>query len=187
KRIAILSLPIIGGAALAFRALPPQAEVEFTVPDGFTVQEVYSPEQAGTVVSITFDSQGRLVIARENGPIVTLIDNDGDGVIDAERAFTDSSTVLASQGLVFDGPDLLVAGRSRQGTGLFRVPDANGDGVGDSAELIEFSTGGIQEHGPHAVFFGPDGLLYWTQGNFSYIYGHPSPLSPVRQWENASL
>jgi putative heme-binding domain-containing protein len=187
KRIAIILLPLVGGAALAFRQLPPQAEVEFTVPDGFAVQEVYAPDRAGTVVSITFDSEGRLVIARENGPIVTLFDNDGDGVIDSERAFTDSSTVIGSQGLVFDGPDLLVVGRSRQGTGLYRVPDANSDGVGDSAELIELSTGTIQEHGPHAVFFGPDGYLYWTQGNFSYIYGWPSPLSPVRGWENASL
>src|SRR5690606_10969215 len=142
-----------------------QSQAEFTVPDGFAVEEVYSPEDAGTVVAFTFDSQGRLVVARENGPIVTLIDRDADGRIDEERAFTDSTTVLASQGLVFDGPDLLVVGRSQQGTGLFRVPDADGDGVGDSAELIELSTGGIQEHGPHAVFFGPDGHVYWTHGN----------------------
>lgn len=187
KRTALVTLPLLGVAVLAFRQLPAPPEVEFTVPEGFVVQEVYAPDKAGTVVAITFDSQGRLVIARENGPIVTLFDNDGDGVIDSERAFTDSTTVLASQGLVFDGPDLLVVGRSAQGTGLFRVPDANGDGVGDSAELIELSTGTIQEHGPHAVFFGPDGYLYWTQGNFSYIYGRPSGLSPVRGWENASL
>lgn len=187
KRTALLALPLLGGAVLAFRQLPPQSQAEFTVPDGFAVEEVYSPEDAGTVVAFTFDSQGRLVIARENGPIVTLIDNDGDGRIDEERAVTDSTTVLASQGLIFDGPDLLVVGRSQEGTGLFRVPDADGDGVGDSAELIELSTGAIQEHGPHAVFFGPDGHLYWTHGNFSYIYGHPAPLSPVRGWENASL
>ena len=48
-------------------------------------------------------------------------DSNGDGVIDAERPLTDSSTVLASQGFAFDGPDLLVSGRSRQGTGLHRV------------------------------------------------------------------
>ena len=167
KRTAIIVLPLIGGAVLAFRQLPAPPPVEFTVPEGFAVEEVYAPEQAGTVVSITFDSHGNLVVARENGPIVTLLDNDGDGDIDAERAFTDSSTVIGSQGLVFDGPDLLVVGRSRQGTGLFRVPDANGDGVGDGLELIELSTGNIQEHGPHAVFFGPDGFVFWTHGNFS--------------------
>ena len=115
KRLAIILLPLLGVAALAFRQLPPQDEVEFTVPEGFAVEEVYAPVKAGTVVAITFDSEGRLVVARENGPIVTLLDNNGDGVIDAERAFTDSSMVIASQGLVFDGPDLIVAGRSRRG------------------------------------------------------------------------
>src|SRR5690606_35435131 len=139
KRLAILILPLLGGTVLAFRQLPAPPEANFTVPDGFAVEEVYSPEDSGTVVAFTFDTQGNLVIARENGPIVTLLDHDGDGVIDAERAFTDSSTVLASQGLVFDGPDLLVVGRSQVGTGLFRVPVADGDGVGDGVELIELS------------------------------------------------
>jgi putative heme-binding domain-containing protein len=187
KRIALLILPLTGTAILAFRANPVRQAVEFTVPEGFAVEEVYAPERAGTVVSFTFDSDGNLVVARENGPLVTLLDGNGDGVIDAERPLTDSSTVLASQGFAFDGPDLLVSGRSREGTGLHRVTDTNGDGLGDRVELIELSTGGIQEHGPHAVFFGPDGYLYWTHGNFSNIYSHHSPLSPVREWENASL
>jgi putative heme-binding domain-containing protein len=187
KRIALLTLPVLGGALVAYRVLPVQDPIKFTVPVGFAVEEVYSPARAGSVVAITFDSQGRLVVARENGPVLTLVDTNGDGKIDQELHFTDSSSVIASQGMVFDGPDLLVTGRGAQGTGLYRVSDVDRDGRGDRVELVELATTSIGEHGPHALFFGPDGYVYWAQANFSNIYSTPSPLSPVRDWENASL
>lgn len=209
KGMVFASLPLIGGGLFALSALPfPESndnelpervaiegldsrnavaaqEPEFTVPDGFAVEEVYSPERAGTVVALTFDSRGDLVIAREQGPIVTLYDADEDGRFDREVQF--SEEVGTSQGIFFDGPNLLVAGHGPEGVGLYRVIDSNGDSRGEQVELIERAWGSIFDHGPHTVFFGPDGYLYWTQGNGSGIFEAFHPASPLRQYTEGSL
>jgi putative heme-binding domain-containing protein len=181
----LFTLLLAGVALIGFRALSEEQPPEFVLPEGFAVEEVYSPEQAGSVVGLTFDNQGRLVVAREFGPILTLFDNNGDGVYDEERQF--SEEVGTSQGIFFDGPDLLVVGRGPQGVGLYRGVDENGDARGERVELIERAWGSIGDHGPHAVFFGPDGYLYWDQGNGSGIFEQYLPLSQLREWDEASM
>jgi hypothetical protein len=184
QRIGLLAVPVLGGALVAYRALPdPQQTPNITVPQGFAVEQVLSPADAQSVVALTFDNQGRLVLGKEFGNVVTLIPNGSGGY--EQRIF--SEEVHTTQGLFFDGPDLLIDGAGPRGVGLYRITDANGDARGESVELIELSTGTIGDHGPHAPFFGPDGYLYWDHGNFSNIYDEPSPLSPVRSYKEASL
>lgn len=183
KQITVIALLILGGGMLAFRTLPARTQAAFTVPPGFAVEEVLSPELAQSVVAITFDSQGRLVMGKEFGNVVTLVPgSNGDY---EQRIFTEE--VHTSQGIFFDGPDLIVDGAGPQGVGLYRVVDEDDDARGDRVELIELATGTIGDHGPHAPFFGPDGYLYWVHGNFSNIYPNPAPLSPVRGYREAAL
>ncbi len=143
---------------------------KLTVPPGFSVAEVYPAATAGSIVNLTFDADGVLVVAKENGPVVRLRDTDGDGVLDAEQVITDAITNC--QGLLFAGRDLLA---TCDGPGkptiasLYRVPDANGDGVGEAPVLVARSTYSISEHGAHALIFGPDGDVYWMIGNFGGI------------------
>jgi putative heme-binding domain-containing protein len=156
----------------------------FQVPEGFAVEEVLSPDAAGSVVAIAFDGRGRLVLARERGPIVTLVDR-GDGTLE-EVVFTEE--VHGSQGIFFAGNDLLVVGIGPGNvTGLYRVFDDDHDGRGDRVELIEATFGGMAEHGPHAIYFGPDGYLYWTLGNMAYVRSTPAPLSPFRHHREGVL
>jgi putative heme-binding domain-containing protein len=173
-----------GAGASPGARFPTVAGTRFQVPDGFAVEEVLSPELAGSVVAIAFDSRGRLVLVRERGPIVTMVDR-GDGSFE-EVVFTEE--VHTSQGIFFDGTDLLVVGIGPGGvTGLYRVADDDGDGRGDRVELIEPTFGGIAEHGPHAIYFGPDGYLYWTLGNMAYVRSSPAPLSPFRSYREGVL
>jgi putative heme-binding domain-containing protein len=177
-----MALPIALGAIVAARVLPADVP-NITLPEGFALEEVLSPELAGSVVVITFDSKGQLVLGKEFNRIVTLIP-DGKGGYE-QRVFTDKITT--SQGITFDGPDLIVDGIGPQGTGLYRAVDSNGDSRAESVELIAQSTGTIGDHGPHAPQWGPDGYLYWNHGNFSNIYDDKSAFSPVRSYKEAVL
>jgi putative heme-binding domain-containing protein len=182
----LVAAALLFAAVLGLRAAQSQmAKTQITVLDGFTVQEVYSADKSGSVVALTFDSRGRLVFSREKGPVVRLIDRDGDGRGDEEQVITEH--VVNCQGLEFDGDDLLAVGLGPDGTGLYRVSDTNGDGASDRITLLTAATDDIGEHGPHAVFFGPDGFLYWILGNHTTIAPSFEPLSPLRGYVDGQL
>lgn len=162
-----------------------QHQPRFQAQKGFSVEEVWAPAQTGSVVAMTFDNHGQLVFSQERGPVFTLVDRDHDGRIENIRMFTDQ--VTNCQGLCFDGDDLLAVGKGADGTGLYRVVDRNGDGVGDHVVTLGLFTGEIGEHGPHAVFFGPEGLLYVILGNHTGIVPTPDPYSPHRDYSEGQL
>ncbi|MEX2364258.1 MAG: HEAT repeat domain-containing protein [Balneolaceae bacterium] len=156
---------------------------DFQVPEGFIVEEVFGNDVVGSVVAITFDNQGRMVIAKEFGEIIVMI----PGQDESYESRLVSDQIINSQGIVYDGPDLLVTAVGPEGVGLYRVVDENGDGTGERVELIESVNRRIEDHGPHAPIWGPDGKLYWIHANVSAIYDEPAPLSPVRKYHDASL
>lgn len=148
KRTLLLTL-LLGGVLIGFQNVHWLDTDRFTVPEGFAVEEVYAPEEAGTVIAMTFDSQGRLVLSREDSTIITLFDPDGDGTFE-ERVFTDE--IYNSQGIFFDGPDLLAVGMGPDSVAMYRVVDENGDSRGDRIEVVEKSIGRMSDHGPHQPF-----------------------------------
>ncbi len=186
RTLSVVAAVLLCGTTLWIRvdaerqAPQPSPDAPLTAPPGFVVEEAYAPEKSGSVVMITFDSQGELVVSRERGPVVRLRDTNGDGRFDVEQVVTDK--VTNCHGLLFDGADLLAVGEGPDGTGLYRVSDTTGDGAGDRVTLVTRTTGGIAEHGPHTVSYGPDGYLYWMLGNHTGIVPTPAPLSPLREW-----
>ncbi len=161
---------------------------KLTVPDGFVASEVYPADKAGSIVNITFDADGHLVVAKENGPVVRLLDTNKDGVLDTEQVVTDA--VANCQGLLFAGKDLLATcdnvGKPAIAS-LYRVPDADGDGRGETPILVARSTYSISEHGAHSLVFGPDGDVYWMIGNFGGTEASFAPLSPYRNFGEEQL
>jgi putative heme-binding domain-containing protein len=173
------------------------ADVKFSTLPGFAIERVNPVDKTDSYVVVTFDSQGRLVVSRENDHPRMLIDADNDGVFESEKVL--STSVRNCQGLWFDGPTLYgscsdataqppvqdagrgAAGGGRQGqggggrggppppAGVYRMQDTNADDVMDTFETVAITPGGIQEHGPHAIRRAPDGTFTVISGNHATI------------------
>jgi putative membrane-bound dehydrogenase-like protein len=115
--------------------------------------------------------------------IKILEDTDGDGKADKVTVFAENiypvPMGLAIQEIWKDGkyagcrvftgnsPDLLV------------FEDTNGDDKADSRKVLLTGFGGHDsDHGVHGMFLGPDGLLYFTQGDGKYGGGGGPKLPP---------
>ena len=187
KTLLLLILALAGATFAAELRAPGDKDLkpQFQTRDGFAVEEVFPASKSGSVVNMTFDSQGRLAYSQEKGPVFILVDSDHDGRPDRADVFTDK--VTNCQGLCFDGSDLYAVGDGPDGTGLYRVTDSNGDGKGDYTVTLARFTRQMAEHGPHAVFFGPDGLLYVVLGNHTGLVSTPEPLSPYKDFTEGQL
>lgn len=130
----------------------------FHVPKGFVVTQFADDDLAHNIYSLTFDAEGRAVVAGP-GYVNILHDDDGDGRADRATRFADVPG-SGAQGMYFDGRDLICTGDG----GLRRLRDRNGDGQVDEigpawAKLAN------PEHGAHGVVKGPDGWFYVICGN----------------------
>jgi putative heme-binding domain-containing protein len=148
----------------------------FTAPRGFSITCVAPPELTGSVVAFNFDAQGRPCVSIERGPILRLIDKNGDGTFDDKVAIAPG--LSNSQGFTFHKDALFGTGLGPDGTGIYRLKDRDGDGIFETPTLLRASTGPMQEHGLHAVVIGPEGSLYLNNGNHARLSGEIDPLSP---------
>src|SRR4051794_38482968 len=153
----------------------PGSRYGLRLPPGFEVTEFADNALVPDAVGLTFDPQGRVVVAGR-GYVRILVDDDGDGRADRALDVTPAPTG-AAHGLLWEGDSLYctVDGGLRR----YRVgPD--GKASGPSELLYKLKTGG--EHDAHALCRGPDGWLYWLCGNAAGIGAKEAaaPTSPVR-------
>jgi putative heme-binding domain-containing protein len=173
-------------------SVPPSApgDIQFTTLPGFTIEKVTPPDQAPSLVVLTFDSRGRLTVAKEFEEPRLLLDNDKDGIFETEKIFTDR--IVNCQGLWWDDRTLYGScngkGPELEGTGLFRMTDTNADDVADVVERVTPLTGTIGDHGPHAIRRGPDGSMRLHVGNMSDVpKAAIDPGSPIRNLREGYL
>jgi putative membrane-bound dehydrogenase-like protein len=157
----------------------------FQLAEGFRLERIAEPSLVGSLVAFTWGNRGRLIASREKGPILSVEDRDGDGTYDHAPEY--SRDVTNCQGLCVVGDVLFAVGNGPDGTGMYRLPDADGDGVADSVELITGYKGGMGEHGPHDVVYGADGWLYHNLGNHAWITHPPEPTSPILETYEGDL
>jgi len=167
----------------AVAQLPDLADIE-TLPD-FQVERVTPPANTDSYIALTFDSLGRPVVSKEHDHPRTLFDNDGDGVFETERVFSDR--VKDCQGLWFDGRTLYGSCAPDDGqprgrrASIFKLKDGDGDDVAEVVDEVSPIIGGIQEHGPHAIRRGPDGQPWVIIGNNAFVPDETiNPSSPLR-------
>src|SRR5439155_9279058 len=119
-----------------------------------------------SLVNLTFDAKGRLLVSREGGPVLLCTKPDKNGMLQSVKPYCEQ--VRNCQGMCWVKDALLLVGDGPKGTGLYRVRDKDGDDGTDEVTLLHQFKGGMGEHGPHAVLHGPDGYLYLVIGNHAW-------------------
>ncbi|MDQ3329219.1 MAG: hypothetical protein M3552_00980 [Planctomycetota bacterium] len=153
------------GDALAAPEATPIDEI--TVPQGFTIDRLYSVPKGteGSWVSLTADNKGRLIACDQYGGLFRVVPG-APGHEDQTIVEPIDVPIGDAQGLLyaFDSLYVVVNGEAAQGSGLYRVRDTDNDDKFDKVELLKKLKGG-GEHGPHAIRLGPDGNLWIIAGN----------------------
>ena len=156
----------------------------FAVPPGFRVEQVV--KEPLSLVNMCFDNLGRLLVSKENGPILLCTDPDKDGVLQKITPYCEQ--VKNCQGMCWVKDALLLVGNGPQGTGLYRcLPNAANDKI-EKVEVLHKFRGGMGEHGPHAIVHGPDDMLYLVIGNHSWAtVDKLADNSPLRRWPTGAM
>ncbi len=160
---------------------------DFTLLPGFKAELVRSAQPGeDSWVAMAFDPQGRLTLAREKKGLLRLSDV-GTPARNARQEGVPApleeieSTLLECRGLVY-AHGVLYA-NANNSKGLYRLSDADGDGVFEKKEELMHSEGGVG-HGRNHIKLGPDGRIWVAHGNNVLL---PSPLaedSPLRNYAN---
>ena len=133
----------------------------FTVPEGFRVEMAAKnpdPKDVFSLVNMTFDAKGRLLVSQEGGPVLLCTDPDKDGVLQNVRPYCSwSRTARACAG---SATPCCWSATARSGAGLYRCRDTKGkDEIDEATLLFAYAkvkvpgyneAGGMGEHGPHA-------------------------------------
>jgi putative heme-binding domain-containing protein len=157
----------------------------FMVAPQFRVERVAQPDATGSLVAMAFNERGEIIASRERGPLLRVRDENGDGSPESVGLYCDQ--VTNCQGILPLNGDVFAIGEGPQGTALYRISDHDGDGIGESLKVLLTFHGGMQEHGPHAVVLGPDGMIYVMIGNHSSLETAPDPASPHANYYEGDL
>ena len=132
---------------------------KFSIASGFEIElvRVAQPDE-DSWVSMAFDPNGRVLIAKEKAGILRLtLGERGSSVTQSELI---NDTLKECRGLVFVGETLFA--NANNDKGLYKLP-SKGDGFGAS-ELVYASSGGVG-HGRNDLALGPDGMIYAIHGD----------------------
>lgn len=150
----------------------------FTCGPEFEVLKVVEGEKAGSLIAMTFNEFGHIIASREGGPLVMVHDSKKDGVLDSIRICCDK--VKTAQGLLCLNGEIFAIADGDAGTGLYRLSDTDRDGNYETARCLLKYNSTHNEHGPHGIVLGPNGMLYIIAGNHSQVGADFSPSSPYQ-------
>jgi putative membrane-bound dehydrogenase-like protein len=189
---------LIAVAALALSLAPTRAQTPapakpqlpdsvpvglFKVPEGFEVTLWAQSPMLHNPTNMDIDAQGRIWVTEgvnyrkhaDRAPagdrITILSDSTGAGRADTTSTFVQEPDLIAPLGMavidnrifVSNAPDLIVY------TDVDR--DGKFDGAVDKRDvLLTGFNGRNHDHSLHSVTFGPDGLLYFSQGNCGALF-----------------
>jgi putative membrane-bound dehydrogenase-like protein len=157
----------------------------FQVTRNFRVRWVAKPEQTGSLIAMTFNEFGQIIVSREGGGLFRITDTNKDGAYETVVPYCD--LVQNCQGLLALNGRVFAVGDGPEGVALYRLEDTDRDGAADTADALVRFSGEATEHGAHAVELGPDGMLYLTVGNHTTAEDADPKTSPYRRTYEGDL
>lgn len=163
------------------------SDPDIQVKEGFIVQKLHVPtKEQGSWVSITKDDKGRLIASDQYGSLF-YIDVPKIGTSDSIKVTPFPLKMGQAHGLLWAHNSLYIMknDKDREKSGLYRITDDDGDGELDKIKMLHQFVGN-GEHGPHGIVLGPDGKLYMSGGNHTFL---PKEYNSVQKpiWDEDQL
>jgi hypothetical protein len=164
---------------------------DMTLAKDFRMELIYLPntQTEGQWVPMTWDSQGRLIVASYNSDILlrlTIPPVGSNAPVRSERIMTG---IGAAEGLLeaFGGLYVNVNRSNTRRHGLYKLTDGNNDGEYDTINVIR-NIQGNGDHGTHALRLSPDGRsIYLLSGNSTPPTEWQSMRMPQHLWGEDNL
>ena len=156
------------------------------VPAGFKVELLYTvpKNEQGSWVAMTVDRKGRLITSDQHGGLYRVTAPlAGSANAAAETKVEPLKTeVGGAHGLLYAFDSLYVMVNEKEGRGLWRLRDLDGDDQFEKAEFLR-KCDGSGEHGPHAIVPGPDGKsIFFANGNHTKLPENMERSRAARVW-----
>ncbi len=158
------------------------------LPPGFKAELLKSAgRHEGSWICMTMDDQGRFIISPEKMefPLLRITVSKGGEVVKTEAI---AAPMRGAMGLCYGFGSLYVNGHGPKGVGLYRLTDKNHNDQFEPNEITLLKNfDGENEHGYHAVAFGPDKKLYVMNGNHTKVPPGIDLNSPHRNYQEDLL
>ncbi|WP_395738208.1 hypothetical protein [Prosthecobacter sp.] len=147
-----------------------------TVPPGFKAELIRSAQPGeDSWVSMAFDPQGRITLGKEKKGLLRLTLS-GSGEQKVEMI---DDELLECRGLLYAHGSLFA--NANNSKALYRLTDADGDGVFEKRQELMRTEGGVG-HGRNHIKLGPDGDIYVAHGNNVLLPKNLDPDSPLKNY-----
>ncbi|MCE3017637.1 MAG: c-type cytochrome [Pirellula sp.] len=155
----------------------------FRVPAGFQVDLVYEVplQEQGSWVCLTIDPKGRILASDQYGKVYRVQPAPVGSDSKQTKVEPIDISIGMAQGLLHTKDGLYVDVNAKEGGGLYRFQDLDGDDKFEKSEHLIPLSGGA-EHGPHAIISGPDGRLYLCAGNQTALPAKIDASRVPRHW-----